>query len=100
MLDKGKSNKRMDWTPSLDKIGQNNGIGTGTGTSIIQQVKTNIADIDLSRGLALKIKKEKFDLNYSASAIRLKKVLDELERPGEEVEVFLEAINIHCLERK
>ncbi len=51
-----------DWIQGLsrDKIGQNNGIGAGTVTSIIQQAaKTNIADMDLMRGLALKIKKEK-----------------------------------------
>ena len=64
-----------DWIQGLsrDKIGQNNGIGAGTVTSIIQQAKTNIADIDLMRALALNIKKEKLEINYFASAVRLKK---------------------------
>ena len=67
-----------DWIQGIsrDKIGQNNGIGAGTVTSIIQQAKTNIADIDLMRALALNIKKEKLDINYFSSAVRLKKVLD------------------------
>ena len=54
---------------------QNNGIGAGTVTSIIQQARDNIADIDLIRELAIKIKKENLDLNYFASAVRLKKIL-------------------------
>jgi hypothetical protein len=91
-----------DWIQGLsrDKIGQNNGIGAGTVTSIIQQAKTYIADMDLMRALALNIKKEKLEINYFASAVRLKKVLDRLELSEEKVEVFLEAINIHCFRQK
>ena len=91
-----------EWIQGLsrDKIGQNNGIGAGTVTSIIQQAKTNIADIDLLRGLALKIKKENLDLNYFASTVRLKKVLDELELSEEKVESLLEEINIHCFRKE
>jgi hypothetical protein len=87
-----------EWIQGLsrDKIGQNNGIGTGTVTSIIQQAKANIADIDLLRGLALKIKKENLDLNYFASTVRLKKVLDRLELSEEKVESLLEEIDTHC----
>ncbi len=87
-----------EWIQGLsrDKIGQNNGIGTGTVTSIIQQTKTNITDIDLMRALALEIKKEKLEINYFASAVRLKKLLDEFELPEENVEAFLEGIIAHC----
>jgi hypothetical protein len=87
-----------EWIQGLsrDKIGQNNGIGAGTVTSIIQQAKTNITDIDLMRELALEIKKENLDLNYFASAIRSKKVLDRLDLSEEKVEAFLEGINAHC----
>ncbi len=48
------------------------------------------------RGLALKIKKENLDLNYFASAVRLKKVMDELELSEEKVETLLEEIDTHC----
>jgi chromosome segregation ATPase len=91
-----------EWIQGLsrDKICQNNGIGTGTVTSILQQVKTNIADIDLLRGLALKIKKENLDLNYFASTVRLKKVMDELEISEEKVESLLEEINTHCFKKE
>ncbi len=85
---------------SRDKIAQNNSIGDGTVTSIIDQSKTNIADIDLMRLLALKMKKENIDLNYFASAFRLKKVLDILELPEKKIEAFIEEMNIHCFKQK
>ena len=90
-----------EWIQGLsrDKIGQNNGIGAGTVTSIIQQARDNVADIDLMRALAIKIKKEKFEINDFASTVRLKKVMDELELPEEKVESLLEVINIHCFRR-
>jgi hypothetical protein len=44
---------------SRDKIALDNDIGSGTVTSIIQQFKTNIPDLDLMRELALKLKKRK-----------------------------------------
>jgi hypothetical protein len=51
------------------------------------------------RELALKLKKENLDLNYFTSAVRLKKVLDRLEVTEENVESFLEEINIHCFKK-
>jgi hypothetical protein len=91
-----------EWIQGLsrDKIGQNNGIGTGTVTSIIQQARDNVADIDLMRALAIKIKKENLDLNDFASTVRLKKVLDELELSEEKVESLFEEIIFIVLERK
>ena len=86
---------------SRDQIASNNEIGAGTVTSIIQQTKNNYPyyDIDLIRELALKLKKENLDLNYFAPAVRLKKVLDRLEMTEENVEAFLEEINIHCFKK-
>jgi hypothetical protein len=86
---------------SRDQIASNNEIGAGTVTSIIQQTKNNhpYHDIDLIRELALKLKKENLDLNYFAPAVRLKKVLDRLEMTEENVEAFLEEINIHCFKK-
>ncbi len=85
---------------SRDEIAQSNGIGKGTVTSIIQQAKANIYDIDLLRGLAVKIKKEDIDLNYFSSSVRVKTVLDRLELPEEKLEAFLEEINIHCFKKE
>ncbi len=85
---------------SRDKIAVENNIGAGTVTSIIQQVKCNISDIDLMRELALKIKKENLDINYFASSVRLKKVLDRLELSEEKIEEFLEEISIYCFKQQ
>jgi hypothetical protein len=87
---------------SRDQIASNNEIGAGTVTSILQQTKSNYPhyDMDLMRELALKLKKENLDLNYFTSAVRLKKVLDRLEMTEENVELFLEEINIHCFKKK
>jgi DNA repair ATPase RecN len=86
---------------SRDQIAVYNEIGAGTVTSIIQQTKNNhpYYDLDLIRELALKLKKENLDLNYFAPAVRLKKVLDRLEMTEENVEAFLEEINIHCFKK-
>ncbi len=64
---------------SRDKIALKNNIGSGTVTSIIQQAKANNGDIDLMRELAIKIKKEKTELNHFASSVRLKTVLNGLD---------------------
>ncbi|MER5176358.1 MAG: hypothetical protein ABJB76_03995 [Candidatus Nitrosocosmicus sp.] len=85
---------------SRDKIAVENNIGAGTVTSIIQQVKCNISDIDLMRELALKIKKENIDMNYFASSVRLKKILDRLDLTEQKVELFIEEVNIHCFKQE
>ncbi len=85
---------------SRDKIAKDNNIGTGTVTSIIQQTKRNIPDIYLMRELALKIQKENLDINYFASSVRLKKVLDSLELSEEKIEEFLEEMAIYCFKQQ
>ena len=98
-----KSRVIKEWIQGIsrDQIASNNEIGAGTVTSIIQQTKNNhpYYDIDLIRELALKLKKENLDLNYFAPAVRLKKLLDRLEMTEEDVEAFLEEINIHCFKK-
>ena len=98
-----KSRVIKEWIQGIsrDQIASNNEIGAGTVTSIIQQTKNNYPyyDIDLIRELALKLKKENLDLNYFAPAVRLKKLLDRLEMTEEDVEAFLEEINIHCFKK-
>ena len=98
-----KSRVLKEWIQGIsrDQIASNNEIGAGTVTSIIQQTKNNhpYYDIDLIRELALKLKKENLDLNYFAPAVRLKKLLDRLEMTEEDVEAFLEEINIHCFKK-
>ncbi len=87
-----------EWLAGIprDTIARNCQTGAGTVTGIIQGVKNDIPDIDLLREAALIIKKRNLDLNYFASSIRLKKRLDRLELPEENIESFIEEINVHC----
>ncbi len=52
------------------------------------------------RELAIKIKKEKTELNHFASVVRIKTVLDRLDLSEEKIGAFLEEINIHCFKQK
>jgi hypothetical protein len=51
---------RYQWIQGIprDKIAENNDMGRGTVTNIIEQFKTTVPDIDLMRETALQIKKE------------------------------------------
>ena len=58
-----------------DKITENNDIGRGTVTNIIQQFKTNVPDIDLMRQTALQIKKEDLEIFSFAASYKIKKII-------------------------
>jgi hypothetical protein len=47
------------------------------------------------RKLALMLKKEGLDVNHFASSVRLKKVLDTIGLPEENLESLLEDIHVH-----
>ncbi len=85
---------------SRDKIAQENNIGAGTVTGIIQQTKSDTPDMDLIRDLALQLKKENLDLNYFASSVRLKKILDRFELTEEKLDEFLEEMAIYCFKQQ
>ena len=90
-----------EWLKGLprNKIAENNGIGAGTVTDIHQQARNNdIPDIDLMRALALMLKKENLDLNFFASSVRLKRVLDRIGMPEEKLDSLLEEINIYSFQ--
>jgi hypothetical protein len=91
-------NEWLQGTPRL-QIAKNNGIGTGTVTGIVQQARNNhIPDIDLMRKLALMLKEEGLDVNHFASAVRLKRVLDRIGLPEEELEFLIEDISVHSFQ--
>jgi transcriptional regulator with XRE-family HTH domain len=95
-----KINVINEWLQGIsrNKIANSNGIGAGTVTNIHQQVRNNdVPDTDLLRELAIKLKKENLDLSYFASAVRLKKVLDRIELPEEEL--LLEEMDVRCFRR-
>jgi hypothetical protein len=67
-----------EWLQGIprDTIASNTGIGGGTVSRIIQESRTNTPDIDMLRGVAVKLNKENLDTNHFAPSVRLKKILD------------------------
>jgi predicted transcriptional regulator len=85
---------------SRDKIAENNDIGRGTVSNIIEQFKTNVPDIDLMRQTVLQIKKENIAIFSFAASIRLRRLLEDLEITEDKIESLLEEINIYCFKQE
>jgi hypothetical protein len=85
---------------SRDAIATNIEIGTGTVSNIMQQYKIVIPDIDLIRQTALQLKKENLDIFSLAASIRLRKLLEQFQLTEEQIESFLEEIDIHCFKKQ
>ena len=85
---------------SRDQIAEDNDIGTGTVSAIIKDTKQkDIPDIDLLREVALVLKNEDLDLVVLAGSIRLKKKIDDMDLNEDQIESFIENINVHCFKR-
>jgi hypothetical protein len=85
---------------SRDQIAEDNDIGTGTVSAIIKDAKhKDIPDIDLLREVALVRKNEDLDVVVLADSIRLKKKLDDMDLNEDQIESFIENINVHCFKR-
>src|SRR4051812_36618555 len=86
---------------SRDQIAKGIGIGAGTVSAIIKESKQkDIPDIDLLREVALVLKNEDLDLAVVADSIKLKNKLDEMmDLKEDQIEPFVETINIHCFKR-
>jgi hypothetical protein len=85
---------------SRDIIAENNDIGRGTVTNIIEQFKTTVPDIDLMRETSLQIKKEDIGIFSFAASIRLRRLLEDLEITEDQIENFLEEIDIYCFKQQ
>jgi hypothetical protein len=55
---------------SRKKIAEKVAIGEGTVTSIVQEAKVNITDVDLLHEVAAKITRNNWDINVFSSGIR------------------------------
>ena len=82
-----------------DKIAENNDIGSGTVTNIIEQFKRTVPDLDLMRETSLQIKKEDIEIFSFATSLRLKRLLEGLEMTEDQVEDFLEEMSIYCFKQ-
>jgi hypothetical protein len=83
---------------SRDSIVIENNIGYGSVSSIIDQFRLQIEDIDLLRAVSTELMKNGLDLYQLGASIRLKRKLDKLRLSEEKIENILEQINIHCFQ--
>ncbi len=87
---------------SRDQIAKANQIGAGTVSEIIKQCKQkeypdgNYSEFDLIRELSVMLKREGVDVKSFASSIRLQRKLDEKGLSEEQIESFMENVDVHC----
>jgi hypothetical protein len=87
---------------SRDQIAKGNQIGAGTVSEIIKQCKQkeypdgNYSEFDLIRELAVMLKREDVDVNTFASSIRLQRKLEQKGLSEEQIESFMENVDVHC----
>jgi len=74
-------------------------IGAGTASSIINECRQNDPDFDLLREVAVITKNEGMNLNFVASSIKLKRILEGKGLNEEQIESFIEKLEIHCFKR-
>ena len=77
-----------------NRIARTLGIGRGSVTAIIQNVRFTMNDIDLLRAVAEDLYKEEVDIYTFASAINLKRKMDESNLSQDLIEKFHEDINM------
>ena len=82
-----------------DQIAREVDIGAGTVSLIIKECKQNDPDFELLREVAFIIKSESMDLNFLASSIRIRKILEDNGLNEEQIESFIEKIEVHCFKR-
>jgi iron uptake system EfeUOB component EfeO/EfeM len=66
---------------------------------IIKECRQDDPDFDLLREVAFIIKNKSMDLNFLASSIRLRRILEDNGLNEEQMESFIEKIEVHCLKR-
>jgi predicted secreted protein len=75
---------------SRNKIARILDIGAGSVSGIIQNTRLTMNDIDLLRAVAEDLNREEVDIYTFASAINLKRKMEESEWPQELIEKFIE----------
>ncbi len=83
---------------SRDRIANENKIGCGSVSGIINQIRTSIVDLDLLREVSTEIRKKGLSLSQMAASIRLRRKLEKIHMTEEMLENILEHIGIHCFQ--
>jgi hypothetical protein len=84
---------------SREKIAEKAGIGEGTVSSIIQEAKKNLPDIDLLRQVAVQIKRKGWELAGFASAMRHRNILYKKGLTDDQIDSLIEIVDEHCFKR-
>jgi transcriptional regulator with XRE-family HTH domain len=82
------------------KVAEKVGIGDGTVTSIVQDAKENIPDVDLLHEVATEITRKNWDINIFSSAIRHRKILHERGITDDQIDSLIENVDEHCFKRE
>lgn len=85
---------------SRKKIAEKAEIGDGTVTSIVQEAKENIPDVDLLHEIASKITRNNWDINTFSSAIRHRKILYDKGITDDQIDSLIENIDEHCFKKQ
>ena len=85
---------------SRKKIAEKVGIGEGTVTSIVQEAKENIPDVDLLHEVATKITRNNWDINIFSSGIRHRKILYKKGISDDQIDSLIENVDEHCFKKK
>jgi hypothetical protein len=90
-----------EWLQGLTrhKIAENNDIGDGTVTEIINGYRETYPDIDQQREFVMALRREGTELSVFASSIRLKRFTENLGIDEEQIESFLVNVQEHCFKK-
>jgi hypothetical protein len=86
---------------SSDRISTNIGIGDGTVSEIVKEIKLQEdgTEIDLLRETAVLLRRQGLDVNSFAGSIRLKEILNEIGLNEDQLESFIVPLNVYCFKR-
>ncbi|MGA8405427.1 MAG: helix-turn-helix domain-containing protein [Nitrososphaeraceae archaeon] len=85
---------------SRKKIAEKVGIGEGTVTSIVQEAKENIPDVDLLHEVATKITRNNWDINIFSSGISHRKILYKKGITDDQIDSLIENVDEHCFKKQ
>jgi transcriptional regulator with XRE-family HTH domain len=97
-----KSKILAQWLSGLsrDEIALANGLSQGHVSAILNELRTEVPDLDLMRELAVKLKKENLTILDLGHALRIHNRLNKLNISLELAESIFEKIHIHCFVKR
>lgn len=82
------------------KIAEKVGIGEGTVTSIVQEAKENIPDVDILHEVAGEITRKNWDINIFSSGIRHRNILHDRGITDDPIASLIENVDQRCFKKE